>query len=175
MKKLFLLTLLACTAGFAQLIEPPFTKDQVDDGISDSISQLGAGGWSTETNVTVLANTWTDVPASFTVPYASGFDYVSGSTIVYTNGTREFLFMGSCSLETTTDNGALIQVGIETNGVFVAGSSSGERSFAINTAGSLSYNFPLQLMDDDTVGLVIRSSASQTIGINTWQSAAIRF
>jgi hypothetical protein len=175
MRKLILALALIGTVSFGQLIDPPFTQGQVDDGISDSISQLGAGGYSIATNVVVLADTWTDIPASFVIPYVSSFEYVTNSTVRYINGDRAFALLGSCSLSTDSDNGALIQVGLETNGVYVAGSSSGERSFSIGTAGSLSYNYALNLSSNDTVGLVVRSTAGQNIIVNTWQSIAIRF
>ena len=161
--------------GSITLAEDEYTTGQVGDAVGDAVNQWGAAGYSVPTNVTVAANTWTDVPASFTIPYVSGFEYLSGSTVTYTNGARDFLFLGSCSLQTTSDNGALIQVGLETNGVFVVGSSSGERSFSIGTAGSMSYLFPLMLEAGDTIGLVVRSDSAMTITINTWQSGAIRF
>ena len=156
MKKLIIALTLVASVAFG-LVEKPFTQDQV------------------ATNVTVSADTWTDVPASFTIPYVSGFSYVTNSTIQYDNGDRWFLFGGNVSLNAGSSQ-TFIEVGLETNGVYVAGSTSGTRKFATSTdSGSMSYTFPLQLSDGDTVGLVIRSPTGQTITINTWQSYAIRF
>ncbi|GAF78438.1 unnamed protein product, partial [marine sediment metagenome] len=128
------------------------------------------------TNVTVDADTWTDVPASFVIPYVSGFGYVSGSTIEYTNSTSHaFWLLGNVSMTAGQAN-SLIEVGLETNGVTVVGSTSGQRKFSTTTdAGSVSYGFPLTLEEGDTIGLIIKSDAGQTITIQTWQSGAIRF
>ena len=160
--------------GSVTLEEDEYTAAEVGSAVGDALAQWGAWGYSADTNVTVDADTWTDVPASFTVTYASGFEYLSGATVTYTNGTRAFLFLGSCSI-TAGSQGSTIQVGIETNGVYVAGSTSGPRAFAVGASGSMSYNVHVTLDEGDTVGLVIRSGAGQTIDINTWQSTAIRF
>jgi hypothetical protein len=172
MKKFIAFITLIGAIGFAGDLD--YTTAQVNSAISDAIVQLGAGGYSASTNMTSTNGVWVDVPSSFIIPYVSGFDYVSGSTVVYTNGTRTFCFLGSCSL-TAQAQGSRLQVGLETNGVYVVGSSSGERTFATGTSGSMSYNFPLTLHEGDTVGLVLQSSADDTVTINTWQSTAIRY
>ena len=93
MKKLLLVLLpMVCFCGTLD-----YTTEQVNDAVGDAFAQLGAAGYSTATNVTVEAGVWTNVPAGFITHYVSGFDYVSGSTITYTNKARAFLFGGSCS------------------------------------------------------------------------------
>ena len=165
----------AAHVGTMTICGDEYTCEQVSDTVGDALNQWGASGYATATNVTVLANTWTDVPGSFVIPYARGFDYISDSTIVYTNGTRQFLFLGNASL-VAGSVGSLIEIGLETNGVYVVGSTSGQRKFQNTTdAGSVSYNRALNVNSNDTVGLVIRSPTGQTITINTWQSTAIRF
>jgi len=176
MKKMkIILALMFIGAVAFGLVEKPFTQDQVDDAIFVSVNQLGAGGYSATTNVTVSADTWTDVPASFTIPYVSGFSYVTNSTIQYDNGDRWFLFGGNVSINAGV-NITNIEVGLETNGVFVVGSTSGPRYFTTSgDQGSMSYAFPLLLSNGDKVGLVIKGDKTQTITINAWQSYAIRF
>ena len=152
------------------------SASDIEEAHADEINQYGAAGYSASTNVAVLTGVWTDAPASFIIPYSSGFEYVSNSTIRYVNGTKAFLFGGSCSLTSGAAN-KLIEVGIETNGVYLVGSTSGARKFSTTTdSGSMSYAIPITISSNDTVGLVIKCvDADQTITINTWQSWAIRF
>jgi hypothetical protein len=154
-----------------------YTTEQVNHAVRDNVESIGAGGYSTVTNLSVLTGQWTDVPASFVIPYASGFEYVSGSTVRYVGeADHTFLFGGSCSLTSGTIN-KLIEVGLEINGVYLTGSSSGQRKFSsISDSGSMSYAIPVALSSNDTVGLVIKCPDGDIdITINTWQSWAIRF
>lgn len=151
------------------------TTAEVQEVVDQELNQYGAAGYAEATNVTVLADTWTDVPGSFVIPYVSGFSYVSGSTIEYNNGPRWVMFSGSVALQagvSVTD----VEIGLETNGVTVVGSSPGARYFAsANDKGSLSYGFPLYCTDGLQIGLVIKADKAQTITINGWQSWALRF
>lgn len=153
----------------------PFTTPVVSGAIANEVNQFGAAGYSVATNVTVDADTWTDVPASFIIPYSSGFNYVNGSTIVYTNGPKCYLFGGSLSISSGASV-TYIEVGIETNGVYVVGSTTGPRYFSSSSdSGSLSYAFPIELTNGDTIGLVIKSDKGQTIVINAWHYWTLRF
>jgi hypothetical protein len=166
----------APSAGEQLVTELTYTAAQIDHATKDNIESVGAGGYSAASSVAVLADTWTDAPASFTIPYVSGFEYVSGSTIRYI-GTEDhsFLFGGSCSLSSGTPV-TLIQVALEVNGVLLAGSTTGPRYFSNQSdSGSLSYGIPITLSTNDTVGLVVYADKPQTIDINTWQSWAVRF
>lgn len=173
MKKI--ITLIALFAGLSFAGTLTNTTAEVQEVIDQEINQYGAGGYSAATNVTLVSGVWTDVPGAFTIPYVSGFSYVSGSTIEYNNGARWMLFQGSVALQSGASS-VDVEVGLETNGVYVVGSSPGVRSFA-NSAdkGSLSYAFPIYVTDGMQIGLVVKSTKNQTLTINGWQSVAIRF
>ena len=171
-KTIIMMTLLA---GFSFAGQLDYTTEQINDVIADGYNQYGASGYSSSTNVVVDGTNWTNMPGSFTIPLASGFEYVSASTMRYTNGGRWFLLIGSASIDAGAV-GTRIEIGIETNGVPIEASSSGQRLFAqTGDEDELNYHFPVYMSSNDTVGVIIKGDASQTITINKWQSTAIRF
>ena len=179
--KNIIIGLLLIAAGVAQAGQLDYTTAQVNTVVGDDIAQYGAGGYLTSsvTN-TCTENVWEPViGCDFTIPFVSGFSFVTNSTIQYDNGPRWFKFTGSIGIEATIAQTHAVALGLETNGVYLAGSTSGPREFdSDGQKGSVSFAVPIYLEDGDTVGLVIQvtdESGDTDVIINSWQSNATRY
>jgi len=177
MKKL-VMVLLVGLGGL--VLAQEHTQTQFDTVVGDDLAQYGAGGnlQSACTNTLVEADGWTSLTnCTFDIPFVSGFEFVTNSTIVYTNGGRWFNVSGSVGLQSTVTQTHSIEVGIATNGVYVGGSTSGPRDFdTAGQKGSVSFQAPVYLNQNDTLGLVLKiNDRDEDVIVNTWQSNASRY
>lgn len=177
MKKIIALTLLAGSVLAGQL---DYTASQVNSVVGDDLNQYGAAGHleSPCTNTLVEADGWTSFTnCTFDIQFASGFEFVTNSTVRYVDGARWFTYEGCVGLQSTVTQTHSFEVGIETNGVYVDGSTSGPRDFdTAGQKGSVSHQVPVYLQSNDTVGLVIKvNDRDEDVIVNAWQSKLSRF
>lgn len=157
-----------------------YTKAQVDEAVGNEVNQWGASGHLSNapvTNSPAVADTWyAFTNCTFTIPYVSGFEFVTNSTIAWTNGTRWINFGGNVSATVASVN-KFVEFGVMTNGTYVTGSSSGPRKFTSTTdAGSVSYSCPLQVTNGMQIGLCYKNVTDTTdVIIEAWTSWAMRF
>ena len=177
MKKYITLLLVAMTSI---AVAQQHTQAQFDTVVADDLAQYGASGnlESATTNTLTQAGGWTSLTnCTFNIPFVSGFEFVTNSTVRYTDGARWFAYSGSVGLQSTVTQTHSFEVGIETNGVYVEGSSSGPRDFdTAGQKGSVSFQSPVYLQSNDTIGLVIKiNDRDEDVIVNTWHSRLQRF
>ena len=179
MKKI-IITLLVAGAGLCWAGQLDYTTEQVNKVIGDDIAQYGAGGYLVShcTN-TCTENVWEPLTnCTFSIPFVSGFEFVTNSTIRYVNGPRWFSLVGNIAVENAESQTMDVEFGAETNGVYVVGSTSGARSLTSGQKGSVSFSIPVYLTSNTTVGLVskvtVRGGESDII-VNSWQSNISRY
>ena len=176
MKKLIIGLLLIGGGALAGQLD--YTTEQVNTVIGDDIAQYGAGGYlASPTLNDITAGVWHPFTnGTFTIPFVSGFEFVANSTIRYINGPRWFKMTGSVGISSGIAQTTTLEVGIETNGIYVAGSTSGPRNFSSDgESGSMSFQVPIYLTSNDTVGLVIKGDKINDPVVNTWQSNITRY
>jgi len=157
-------------------------QEDVDTVIADDLAQYGASGYLTAPVVNECTeDEWEPLIGSdlFTVTFVSGFSFVADSTVEYDNGPRVFDFSGNVSATNDESQGCIIEFGLELNGVYVAGSTSGPRDLGAGESCSVSYGAAIELSDGDQIGLVTRVTSStpteNTITFNVWRSNAARY
>jgi len=180
MKKIILALVFASGVALAAGNTLDYTGSQVNVVVGDDIAQFGAGGHlATSCTNALVQDTWTDFTnCTFTIPFVSGFAFVTNSVVVYTNGSRWFHYSGNVGIESTVTQNHAVEFGISTNGVYVEGSTSGPRELSADgQKGSVAFNCPVYLEENDTIGLVIKLTdrTSENLIINTWQSNLSRY
>ena len=168
---------LTATSGDGEL---EYTTTEINDSVANEVNQWGASGYLSNapvTNTPAAADTWhAFTNCTFTIPYASGFTFVTNSTVSYTNGPRWFNFEGHVSA-----TGAAVdkwfEFGVMTNGVYVTGSSSGPcKSAAPTDAGGISYSCPVLATNGMQIGLCYKNITDTTeVRVQAWTSSAQRF
>ena len=177
MRKL-VIALLVVTVGTIYAQE--HTQTEFDTVVADDLAQYGASGYlSAPCTNTCTFEVWEPLTnCVFTVPFVSGFSFVANSTIEYDNGLRWFAYTGGVAVENLESQIMEVEFGIMTNGVYVAGSSSGPRSLLQGQKGNLTVLSEVNITDGDQVGLCSRVTdrgGESDIGINSWNSKLSRF
>jgi len=176
--KTFIIALLIGLSGLAGQLD--YTTVEVNTVVADDLAQYGASGYlSAPCTNTCTENVWEPLTnCVFTVPFVSGFSFVANSTIEYDNGLRWFAYTGGVAVENLESQIMEVEFGIMTNGVYVAGSSSGPRSLLQGQKGNLTVLSEVNITDGDQVGLCSRVTdrgGESDIGINSWNSKLSRF